>query len=132
LAKDPESTRYREEDGSLLIPSFAQADFFFVPTKHAEEFAFAADLHLKHGIFIECAFNTIMHMVKMKSNATVRSVGLCTEWDQSERGTISFLSKCLDKSSVEPSGFLHPFKIRLNGYKKYNHYYDEAQRMKLL
>ena len=132
LAKDPKSSRYREEDGSLFIPAPGQADFFFVPTDYAEEFAFAADLHLKHGIFIECAFNTITHMVRMKSNATVRSVGLCTEWHKGKRGSISFLSKCLDQSRMEPYGFLHPFKIRKNGYKTYNHYFDEAQRMKLL
>lgn len=132
LAKDPDSFRYRETDGSILFPPGAQADFFFVPTDYAEEFALAADLHLKHGIFIECAFNAIMHMVWMKTNATVRSVGLCTEWSPKYRGTVSSLSECLDKSRITPFGFIHPFKICENGYKSYDYYYDEAQMMELL
>jgi hypothetical protein len=128
LAKDADSSRYREKDGSILFLSIGQADFFFVPTEYAEEFSIAADLHLKHGIFIECAFNTILNMVRMKTNLTVRSVDLCTDWNYNvTRGTVSFLSKCLNQSRVKAYGFLHPFKIGMHGYKTYSHYYDEVQ-----
>lgn len=132
LAKDVDSSRYREQDGSILFLSRVQADFFFVPTEYADEFAIAADLHLKHGIFIECAFNTVLNMVRMKTNAAVRSVPLCTEWDYDVRGTVSFISKCLNQSLVQPFGFLHPFKIGKHGYKTFSRYFDEGQVMKVL
>lgn len=131
LAKDPESSRYREEDGSIFFPSFAQADFMFVPTAYAEEFAFAADLHLKHGIWIECAFNTVVDMIRSKTNVTVRSVDLCTGWEKS-RGKSYSIYQCRTEQSTRKFGVIHPFKIGTNGYKTYSRNYDRVQVMKSL
>ena len=74
LAKDPDSAIYREEDGSILFSPFLQVDFMFVPTKYADEFARAADLHLKHGIRVECAFSTVIDMVLRRAGASSRSL----------------------------------------------------------
>ena len=128
LAKDPDSARYREEDGSILFPPFAQADFMFVPTEHAEEFAMAAELHLKHGIWIECAFNTITDMVRRQTNVTVRSTHLCTEFGE-DRGTGIAIAKCRNDGERN-YGFIHPYKIGGNGYKGYSRTYDILQAFK--
>lgn len=128
LAKDPDSARYREEDGSILFPPYSQADFMFVPTEHAEEFAMAAELHLKHGIWIECAFNTITDMVRRQTNVTVRSTRLCTDWEK-KRGTGIAIAKCRNDGERN-YGFIHPYKIGGNGYKGYSRTYDILQAFK--
>ena len=123
LAKDPESARYREDDGSILFSPFVQADFFFVPTKYADEFAMAAELHLKHRIWIECAFNTITDMVRRMTDAQIRSTNLCTEWSDL-RGTGKAVSKCIG-ADID-YGFVHPFKIA-GTRNKYSKTYSRLQ-----
>jgi len=125
LAKDPESARYREDDGSILFLPFVQADFMFVPTKYAHEFAMAAELHLKHRIWIECAFNTITDMVRRKTDAKIRSTKLCSEWSESLRGTDKAIWKC--GQGDNKYAFVHPFKTGTNGYKKFSKTYNKLQ-----
>ena len=79
LANDTDSAKYQEDDGSILFPSFTQADFLFVPTKYSEEFAEAARLHLKHQVFLECSLPQIVDMVQQQIHAPeVRVVKVCT------------------------------------------------------
>ena len=78
MAKDPASAKYRQGDGSLLFPSYSQSDFLFVPTKYSGEFAEAASLHLKHGVFLECVIPKIPDIIHQQTNAEVRVVKLCT------------------------------------------------------
>ncbi len=89
MAKDPKSEPYREpDDGSLLIQSFGQADFMYVPTKYTDEFVKAGQLHLDHGIFIECAYPNVVDMVRRKTDAQIRVTDLCTNWTGGMRGSI--------------------------------------------
>jgi len=76
LARDPASAIYREKDGSVLFSPRVQADFMFVPTKYAGHFARASELHLKHRIWIECAFGTVVDMVRRQADASVSVVNL--------------------------------------------------------
>lgn len=138
LAKDPDSAIYREEDGSILFSRFLQSDALFVPTKYADEFARAAELHLKHKIWIECSVNTVVDMVQQRTNATLRYVQLCTNWDPDLRGTKEDITKCLQrKDDVDRSngthritdryGFIHPYKMGTHGYLEYDHIYEQLQ-----
>jgi|AntRauTorckE5430_2_1112549.scaffolds.fasta_scaffold63362_1 hypothetical protein len=52
-----------------------------VPTKYANKFAEAAELHVNHMIWIECTLNTIMDMVCKQAGAPVSFVNLCMNWD---------------------------------------------------
>merc|ERR1712150_82080 len=125
LAKDPDSAMYRDEDGSIFFPGKAQSDFLFVPTKYADEFSTATNLNLKHNIWIECAFSTVVNMVRQQTkNMTVRSVPLCTRFDEN-RGTDKGMSMC--RQMDRNFGFIHPYKIGINGYKKYSQTYDILQ-----
>jgi Protein of unknown function, DUF288. len=131
LAKDPESAMYREKDGSILFSRFLQSDALFVPTKYADEFARAAELHLKHKIWIECSVNTVVDMVQQRTNATLRYVKLCTNWKPDVRGTKEFIKRCIDRSSKDDSGihfgFIHPYKLGRHGYMEYDLAYEQLQ-----
>ena len=121
---DTESKAFREDDGSVLFPPFVQADFLFVPTKYADAFANAAKLHLKHTVFLECAYNTVVGMTKMKTNATSRSVDLCTTWFP-RRGDNRHMHDC--KAGKNNYGFIHPWKLGAQGYSHWSETYDWLQ-----
>ena len=125
LAKDPDSAVYREEDGSILFSPFSQADFMFVPTKYADEFARATDLHLKHGIWIECASSTVIDMVRRRADASVRSIRLCTGWSDI-RNTVNMIGSCATDKNLK-YGFAHPFKLGAHGYKNFSLAYESMQ-----
>jgi len=109
MAKDPDSAKYREEDGSLLFPSYTQADFLLVPTKYSELFAEAARLHLKHGIYLECSLPKIVDMIRQQTtSAGVRVVKLCTSW-AGRRGKPG-MSRTVCRPRGE-AGIVHPMKI---------------------
>uniref|UniRef100_A0A6S8YTD0 Uncharacterized protein n=1 Tax=Chaetoceros debilis TaxID=122233 RepID=A0A6S8YTD0_9STRA len=124
VAMDTESKVFREDDGSVLIPPYVQADFLFVPTKYADAFADAAKLHLKHTVFIECAYNTVASMTKMKTNATSRSVDLCTTWIP-RRGDDRHMRDC--KNGKNNYGFVHPWKLGKQSYSHWSETYDWLQ-----
>ena len=97
----------------------------FVPTQYAGQFARASELHLKHRIWIECAFGTVVDMVRRQADASVSVVNLCTDWTIENRGT----DKMIEKNGVgdkEPMGFIHPVKIS-NGYKHFSEVYATMQ-----
>jgi hypothetical protein len=113
LAADPAVTKYREEDGSLLFPKYTQADFLFVPTRFSEEFAEAADLHLKHGVYLECAVPKIVDMIRQQSKredeVQVRVVELCTCWGGRRARPASMINDlCKHHGKI---GIAHPVKI---------------------
>ncbi len=125
MAKDVESAApYLEDDGSLLFSPYVQADFMYVPTKYADEFAKAAQFHLKHRVFIECAYGTVVDMVRRKTGAVVRLDKLCTDFNPLMRGTVEFLQNC--QTSAEPEAVIHPFKIS-QGYGLYGSALDSIQ-----
>ena len=107
MAKDPDSSKYQEEDGSLLFPSYTQADFLLVPTKYSEHFAEAARLHLKHGIYLECSLPKIVDIIRQQTSAGVRVVKLCTAWGR-WRGKPEMSRRCRPKGEA---GIVHPMKI---------------------
>ncbi|CAJ1970342.1 unnamed protein product [Cylindrotheca closterium] len=106
MAMDPEFAKYLEPDGSAWFPLHTQSDFLMVPTKYAGEFAQAANLHLKHNIWIECAHAKIVDILREKSKAPVRLVRLCTGFGAS-RGSWKSLETC----KSENVAVFHPFKI---------------------
>ena len=126
LLKDPASKKYQERDGSIFFPSFAQSDFMFVPTLYTGKFAEAAELHLKHGIFLECAFPKIVDILR-RSGLKTRDVKLCTDWNTTHtRGTKeSIVQNCI--YSKESFGFMHPLYRSRSTYKDLAELYDRIQ-----
>jgi len=114
MVKDPMSARYREYDGSILFPSYTQADFLFVPTKYAEEFAQAARLHLKYEVHLECSLAKIVDMIRQQTGAGVRQVNLCTTWG-GKRGQPTMLQVCRKQKRKNPKigviTVVHPIKL---------------------
>jgi hypothetical protein len=116
LAMDPESEKYREPDGAILFPPFTQADFLYVPTNLADEYAEISKLVLKYNIWIECGFGTIVDQLRERTNATVRIVPLCTSWGP-QRGKVPMLSRCIHQRGPKARkhyGIFHPFKMGSN------------------
>jgi hypothetical protein len=109
---DPESEKYREPDGAILFPPFTQADFLYVPTYLADEYAEISKLVLKYNIWIECGFGTVVDQLRERANATVRIVPLCTSWG-GKRGKVSMLSMCI-QNNQKNYGIFHPFKMGSN------------------
>jgi hypothetical protein len=113
FAMDPRSEKYREPDGSILFPSYTQADFLYVPTKLADDFSGIAKLLLEHNIWIECNFGKIVDELRHRANGTVRVVPLCTtsfKRRRGTRGTISMLKNCMQPKGHH--GVYHPYKMR--------------------
>jgi hypothetical protein len=110
FAMDPRSEKYREPDGSILVPSYTQADFMYVPTKLADDFAGIAKLLLEHKIYLECNFGIIVDQLQQRSNATVRVVPLCTSWG-GKRGKLPMLQKCIHGKPKKHYGVYHPYKM---------------------
>jgi len=127
LARDVEIFPYLEDDGSLLFSSFTQSDFLHIPTSYAEEFEKLASLFLKHNVIHECAWGTIVDMIRKKYNVTVRLTMLCTSWGPKRRGKKALIERCL-RDHVD-YGVFHPFKIGLkeNGYQGYDWAFDSVQ-----
>lgn len=125
LAKDPTSRKYAESDGSTIFTGFFQSDFFFVPTKLGAPFSEGAELLLKHGIFIECAFPKILDMLLQTAQGTARMVNLCTNFGDA-RGSSRMLHECTF-ADHEHFGVIHPIKIS-KGYKEFDESYDLVQR----
>ena len=124
LAMDPESDPYRDEDGSIVFPPFLQADFMLIPKKYSDEFIKAAAIHSKHDVYMECAYGSIVDMMKRKSDVTVRDTNLCTTF-RGYRGGDVMNSKCYfgDMSF----GISHPWKISVHGYHHWSGSYDWMQ-----
>ncbi|KAL3939578.1 MAG: hypothetical protein SGBAC_005725 [Bacillariaceae sp.] len=106
LTMDPEFAQYLDPDGSAWFPYHTQSDFLFVPTKYAKTFAEVANLHLKHRVWIECAFGKIVDILQRQLQAPIRLVKLCTGFG-SRRGKWNVLNNCLyDNVAV-----FHPWKM---------------------
>ena len=128
MATDLALEKLREPDGSIVFTGFGQSDFMFVPVLLAGIFDEAASPHLKHGVWIECAFPKVLdHLIKW-TKAQHRHISLCTEWDYSIRGTMGgtmqFVRRCIDDPI--PSGIFHPIKPS-NGLEIYSRVYDSVQ-----
>jgi len=93
-----------------------------VPTKYAESFAEAAKLHLKHKVWIECAFGTIVDILRRQLDAPVRLVKLCTLYNQNWRLRNQF--RLLKTCASSPTAIMHPFKI-MERYEKYWNFADQ-------
>ena len=130
LAQDEEIFPYHEEDGSLLFSSFTQSDFLHMPIKYADEFAKLASIFLKHEVIHECAWGTIIDMIRKKFNATVRVTMLCTSWGPKRRGKKALIDRCI-RDRVD-YGVFHPYKIGYaeNGYRGYDWALDIVQDRK--
>ena len=131
---DPVHRSFLEPDGSFVVPSPTQADFLFVPIQYAQEFHVAAQVMVRHLIFMECGFPIIVdHLVQQRkrrqqplqelkistSNSTtvppppvnIRTIDLCTTWDPpGTRGTDIMYTNC--KADIRHTyGMYHPFKL---------------------
>jgi hypothetical protein len=129
LTKDPESARFLEQDGSMLFLSYTQADFLFVPTKYADLYAKAAELHSKNNVFLECAMSKIVDMVRQQANenVNVRLVKLCTNF-RAHRGKPSMIPWCKTHNNQEQTfGIVHPIKMNSGGFKDVDRIMDEIQ-----
>ena len=127
LAKDKEMVPYYEADGSLLFSSYTQSDFINIPIKYADEFSKLASLFLKHGVIHECAWGTIVDLIRKKLKAKVRVTMLCTSWGGRKRGKKGLIEKCM--SDRVDYGFFHPYKLgyKENGYLGYDWAMDLVQ-----
>jgi len=117
MAMDPEFAEFLDPDGSAWFPFHTQSDFLMVPTKYAEKFAEAATLHLKHKIYIECAFGKIVDILQQQLQAPTRYVKLCTGFG-ARRGMWKAIHSC----KSENVAILHPFKIR----GRYDEFWEHA------
>lgn len=127
LAQDEDIFPYHEADGSLLFSTYTQSDFIHIPTKYADEFAKLATIFLKHGVIHECAWGTIIDMIRQKYEAEVRVTMLCTSWGPKRRGKKALIDRCM-RDRVD-YGIFHPYKIgyKENGYKGYDWALDLVQ-----
>jgi hypothetical protein len=129
LTQDPESAKFLEQDGSMLFLSYTQADFLLVPTKYADLYAKAAELHSKHNVFLECAMSKIVDMVRQQADekVNIRLVKLCTSFI-GHRGKASMIPWCKTRNNQEQSfGVVHPIKMNSYGYKDLDRIMDEIQ-----
>jgi Protein of unknown function, DUF288. len=134
LAKDPESAKFLENDGSMLFPSYTQADFLLVPTKYADLYMEAAKLHSKNNVFLECALPKIVDMVRQQATSekvTMRVVKLCTTF-YGKRGKPSMIQWCQSRThnndtTLQTFGVLHPIKLNKSGYKEMDWIMDAIQ-----
>ncbi|CAJ1928236.1 unnamed protein product [Cylindrotheca closterium] len=109
MAMDPEFAMYLDPDGSAWFPFHTQSDFLIVPTKYAKPFTEAATMHLKHFIWIECAFGKIVDILQQQLQAPTRLVKLCTGFgDRRGRWDVINNHDCQSESVA----VFHPFKIR--------------------
>jgi hypothetical protein len=99
--------------GEGLEYQYTQADFLFVPTRFSEEFAEAADLHLKHGVYLECAVPKIVDMIRQQSKredeVQVRVVKLCTCWGGRRARPAAMINDLCKQYGK--FGIAHPVKI---------------------
>ena len=127
MAADHSLDMLREPDGSILFPGTSQSVFMFVPTQLADVFDEAVRPHLKHGIWIKCAFPKVKDYMVQWTQTRHRRIPLCTDSHHNgTRGTMQMVHSCID--SPEPSGIVHPNKIS-NGLEKYSRAYDIANEI---
>ena len=114
VIKDPRSQNYREEDGSFLVAGKGQSDFLYVPINLTDVFSDVAQLFTDYDVFLECAFPTLVDILRHTFGASVRHAELCTSWDRSIRGTSKMLDNC---DAIGPFDVYHPYKITSHGYR---------------
>ena len=118
VAADPSTNRYKNEEGALLVPAVTQADFFYVPMALVGSFIDAAELMIKHKVFLECAFPTIVQMLRRIQNIEIRTISLCTgKMSQGSRGNQRMIDRCKAKRPFH--GVYHPYKLSV-GLQKWN------------
>jgi hypothetical protein len=80
---------------------------------------------LKHGVWIESAYGTVVDMTCRKSNGTACQVGLCTTW-LPRRGDDRHMHDCVNDKKNN-FGFIHPYKLGKQGYKEWSAKHDWLQ-----
>ncbi|CAJ1936581.1 unnamed protein product [Cylindrotheca closterium] len=109
MAMDPEFAKYLDPDGSAWFGFQTQSDFLMVPTKYAEPFAEAVNIHVKHLVWLECAFGKIVDILQQQLQAPTRLVKLCTKFKTKQRGSWSLIHSCKSDESI---AVFHPFKMK--------------------
>jgi hypothetical protein len=97
---------------SMTMPHVSQVDVLFVPVSVAKEFATAVAMHTasEPKVFLECAIPDIAEFVRLVSSSlTVRTVGLCSDFDAHKRGKEVMVRHCLKTKNLH--GAYHPFKL---------------------
>jgi hypothetical protein len=122
-SRDPRSNKYKEEDGSLLVPPFGQADFLYVPFKHADQFIEIAEPMLEDSVFLEFAVPMIVQILRKVANASVKSLDLCTGWTRT-RGLPAMIEECAN-NPLTNYGMYHPYKLSM-GWKSWSDMFDFA------
>ncbi|CAJ1967234.1 unnamed protein product [Cylindrotheca closterium] len=110
MAMDPEFAKYLDPDGSAWFPFHTQSDFLMVPTKYAEPFAEAVNIHLKYLVWLECAIGKIVDILQQQLQAPTRLVYLCTKFKSKYRGWFSPIYDC--NKSNDTIAVFHPLKWR--------------------
>jgi hypothetical protein len=123
FTRDPRSNKYKEEDGSFLVPPFGQADFLYVPFKYADQFIEVAELMLEARVFLEFAIPTIVQILRKVANASVKSLDLCTSWKRT-RGLPAMIKECANNPRTN-YGMYHPYKLS-KGWKSWSDMFDLA------
>ena len=121
-----DSRSYRDP---LLMSPYVQGDFLFVPTSIAQEFYDIAKVFVKYSVFLECAWGTIVDLVRQRTAMQVRRMPLCTTWEKERgiRGTPEMIELChkeQQKTNKQPFGIYHPIKMG----KDPQRFIDEFQR----
>jgi hypothetical protein len=113
LATDPRSKPYREHDDTLLVNSYTQSDFLYVPTKIADEWSTVSKLFLDAGVYLECSAGPTVNIVRQLANGTIplRVVDLCTTGGgkRGMRGKLPMAVLCMKE--ITNVGIVHPIKM---------------------
>ena len=112
MAKNPEAQILYEgnpENPYITFPSYTQADNLYIPLRFASMYSDLSKLLEKHGVWIECAFGTIVDQLRLHHNASVKVIPLCTNW-QGKRGKSRLVWKCVNEEGATFHAFYHPVK----------------------
>ena len=121
VAQDPRIKRY-SRNAAVDMAHYMQSDFFFLPMRHKHEFKNVATVMADHGLFLECAFPTMIRMMrKVRDDVTAKGVKLCTTWGD-ERGTTTMVDRCM--AADEEFAVYHPVKVTDFGFENWNDLVD--------
>ncbi len=123
----------------FFFPAFTQTDFLLVPTAYTSTFAKIAEAHIRHGVFLECAFPTIVlwtlqqyqHKYLLKESSILLEektvmVKVCTSWENKIRGSMAMVENCLQHP--DGYGMYHPIKLSRFPARNFSILLDRLQK----
>ncbi len=136
-----------DQGSQYFFAGRGQMDFLLVPTMYKDLFARIARLFIDDGVFLECAFPTIILWLLQEEhrqkNGSAKNffappvlleqettfTPVCTSWNKGNdttRGTVEMIEKCLEEP-VE-YGMYHPVKLSTYSASEYSQWLDRLQQ----